>query len=142
MSNYNRVILMGRLTRDPQLSYLPSQTAVCEIGLAVNDVWRDKEGEKREEVCFIDCRAYGKQAEALGKYMEKGRQILVEGKLQLDSWEDSGGNKRSKHRVKLTGFQFMGQEDRQSQDKPGGPPKSVPAYDPLEDHRGSGDIPF
>lgn len=107
MASYNKVILVGNLTRDPQLSYLPSQTAVCEIGLAVSHRWRDKDGQQREETCFIDCRSYGKQAEVLNQYMRKGRQILVEGRLQLDRWESADGQKRSKHRVSILNFQFM-----------------------------------
>ncbi len=108
MANYNKVILVGNLTRDPQMSMLPSQTPVAEIGLAVNRRWRGQNGEQREETCFIDCRAYGKQAETLGQYMKKGRPILVEGRLQLDSWEGKDGTKRSKHRVIIERFQFLG----------------------------------
>ncbi len=108
MANYNKIILVGNLTRDPQLSFLPSQTPVVEIGLAVNRRWRSKEGEQREETCFIDCRAYGKQAETINQYMKKGRPLLVEGRLQLDSWQSQDGQKRSKHRVIIENFQFMG----------------------------------
>lgn len=107
MANYNRVILIGNLTRDPEMSFLPSQTAVTEIGLAVNRKWKDQQGEQREETCFIDCRAYGKQAETLTKYVKKGSPILIEGRLQLDSWEAQDGTKRSKHRVIIERFQFL-----------------------------------
>ena len=108
MANYNKVILIGNLTRDPQLSYLPSQTAVVEIGLAVNRRWRSQEGEQREETCFVDCKAFGKQAETLNQYMRKGRPIMVEGRLQLSQWEDKDGGKRSKLRVVIENFQFLG----------------------------------
>ena len=108
MANYNRVILMGNLTRDPEMSYLPSQTAVVEIGLAVNRRWKSQDGQQREETCFIDCRAYGRQAETLNQYMSKGRPILIEGRLQFDQWEGKDGTRRSKHRVVIDNFQFLG----------------------------------
>ncbi|NLF31819.1 MAG: single-stranded DNA-binding protein [Planctomycetes bacterium] len=107
MASYNKVILVGNLTRDPQLSYLPSKTPVCEIGLAVSRRWRDRDGQNREDVCFIDCRCYGRQAETLNQYMKKGRQILVEGRLELDQWETPDGQKHSRHRVNIESFQFL-----------------------------------
>ena len=107
MANYNKIILVGNLTRDPQLSYLPSQTPVVEFGLAVNRKWKDQSGQQREDVCFIDCRAYAKSAEILNQYMSKGRQILIEGRLQFDQWTDKDGNKRSKHRVFVENVQFL-----------------------------------
>jgi len=107
MAYYNKVILVGNLTRDPQLSYLPSQTPVVEFGLAVNRRWRGQNGEQREETCFVDCRCYGKQAETFNQYMSKGQTVLVEGRLQLDTWEGPDGSKRSKHRVFVQNFQFM-----------------------------------
>lgn len=107
MANYNKIILVGNLTRDPQLSYLPSQTPVVEFGLAVNRKWKDQSGQQREEVCFIDCRAYAKSAEIINQYLRKGRQILVEGRLQFDQWTDKDGNKRSKHRVFVENVQFL-----------------------------------
>ncbi len=108
MASFNKIILMGNLTRDPQLSYLPSQTPVCEIGLAVNHRWRTPDGQQREDVCFIDCRSYGKQAEVLNQYMRKGQPLLVEGRLQLDQWESQDGQKKSKHRVFIERFSFVG----------------------------------
>jgi len=108
MASYNKVILMGNLTRDPQLSYLPSQTPVVEFGLAVNRKWKDQSGQPREDVCFIDCRAYGKTAETLNHYTSKGKAILIEGRLQFDQWEGKDGTKRSKHRVFVESFQFVG----------------------------------
>ena len=106
MASYNKIILMGNLTRDPELRYLPSQTAVVEFGLAVNRRWRAADGQMREDVCFIDCRCFGKQAETLKQYMAKGRCLLVEGRLELDTWEKDG-QKRSKHRVFVENFRFV-----------------------------------
>jgi len=111
MANFNKIMLMGNLTRDPQLSYLPSQTPVVEFGLAVNRTWKDKDGEKREETCFVDCRTYGKPAEILNQYMAKGRPLFVEGRLQYQTWEKDG-QKRSKHVVIVDNFQFIGGNDR------------------------------
>jgi single-strand DNA-binding protein len=107
MASYNKVILMGNLTRDPQLSYLPSQTPVVEIGLATNRRWRDQQGQQREDVCFVDCRCYGRQAEIINQYMKKGRPLLIEGRLELDQWEAQDGSKRSKHRVFIERFSFV-----------------------------------
>ncbi|MDY6914644.1 MAG: single-stranded DNA-binding protein, partial [Planctomycetota bacterium] len=108
MANYNKVILVGNLTRDPQMSYLPSQTPVVEFGLAVNRRWRGQDGQQKEETCFVDCRCYGRQAETLNQYMAKGRPLLVEGRLQFDTWEDKDGSRHSKHRVIVERFQFLG----------------------------------
>ena len=108
MANFNKVILIGNLTRDPQMSYLPSQTPVVEFGLAVNRRWRDQQSQQREETCFIDCRCYGKQAETINQYMSKGRPILIEGRLQFDQWEGKDGSKHSKHRIFVERFQFLG----------------------------------
>jgi single-strand DNA-binding protein len=107
-ANYNKVILAGNLTRDPQLSYLPNQTPVVEIGLAVNRRWRSQDGQQREETCFVDCRAYGRQAETMNQYLSKGRPVLIEGRLQFSQWEDQSGQKRSKLRVVVEQFQFLG----------------------------------
>ena len=107
MANFNKVLLIGNLTRDPQLSYLPSQTAVVDFGLAVNRRWKGQDGENREETCFIDCRAFGRQAENINKYLSKGRQLLVEGRLTFNSWTAQDGTKRSKHRVTVEKFQFL-----------------------------------
>lgn len=112
MASYNRVIMMGNLTRDPVLRYLPSQMAVVDFGLAVNHRFRTKSGEDREEVCFIDCSAFGKQAEVINQYCQKGRPLLVEGRLKYDTWEDKqGGGKRSKHAIVIENFQLLGGRD-------------------------------
>lgn len=108
MASYNRIILVGNLTRDPQLSYLPSQTPVCEFGIATNERWRDKDGNNHEDVCFIDCKLFGRGAEVFCQYMTKGRPVLVEGKLKLDQWTSQDGEKKSKHRVFVENFTFLG----------------------------------
>ncbi len=108
MSNFNKILLMGNLTRDPQLSYLPSQTAVVEFGLAVNRRWKSKEGEDKEETCFVDCRMFGRRAEVINKYCKKGNPLFIEGRLTFDTWQAQDGTKRSKHRVTVENFEFLG----------------------------------
>ncbi len=108
MASYNRIILVGNLTRDPQLSYLPSQTPVCEFGIATNERWKDKEGNQREDVCFVDCKLFGKGAEVFCQYMAKGRSVLVEGKLKFEQWTSPEGEKKSKYRVLVENFTFLG----------------------------------
>ena len=107
MANLNKVLLMGNITRDPQLSYLPSQTAVCELGLAINRNWTGQDGVKKEEVTFVDCSCFGKVAELISKYKKKGDPLFVEGRLKLDQWEAQDGSKRSKMRVVIENFQFL-----------------------------------
>jgi single-strand DNA-binding protein len=112
MASYNRVILMGNLTRDPELRFLPSQQAVVNFGLAMNRKYKLQSGEDREEVVFIDCSAFGRQAEVINQYCQKGRPLLVEGRLKLDTWEDKqGGGKRSKLSVVVENFQLLGGRD-------------------------------
>ena len=108
MANFNKVLLIGNLTRDPQLSYTPNQTAVVEFGLAVNRRWKGQDGENREETCFVDCQAFGRLAENINKYLTKGRPLFVEGRLTFNSWTAQDGTKRSKHRVTVENFQFLG----------------------------------
>ena len=125
MANYNKVMLIGNLTRDPQLRYTSSQTAVCDLGLAVNRRSRTSAGEQREEVCFVDITAWGKQAETLSKYVTKGRQLFVEGRLTLDRWETKDGQKRSKLHVTLENFQFL--DSGRSRQGAAGAPQEGPA---------------
>ena len=100
---------MGNLTRDPELRYTPKGTAVAKLGLAVNRSWRNAEGQQQDETTFVDVDAFGKQAETLGQYMQKGRPILIEGRLKLDQWEDKNtGQNRSKLGVILEKFSFVG----------------------------------
>jgi single-strand DNA-binding protein len=112
MASFNRVMLLGNLTRDPQLKYLPSQTPVVEFGLAMNRKFKTGTGEDREEVCFVDCSAFGRQAEVINQYCRKGRPLFVEGRLKLDQWEDKqGGGKRSRMTVVVENFQLLGGRD-------------------------------
>lgn len=108
MGYFNKVILIGNLTRDPEVRYTPKGTAVAKLGLAINRTWRTETGEQREEVTFVDVDAFGRQAETIGQYLRKGRPVLVEGRLRLDSWEDKqSGQKRSRLGVVLESFQFI-----------------------------------
>ena len=108
MASYNRIVLMGNLTRDPQLSYTPANTAVCKFGMATNRRWRDRDGNMQEEVCYVDCTAFGQRAETFNRYMSKGRPVLVEGRLQFQQWTAQDGQKRSKHEVVVDNFTFLG----------------------------------
>lgn len=110
MASFNRVVLMGNLTRDPQVRYTPGGTAVAEIGLAVNRTWFDKQSNSRkEEVTFIDVTLWGREAEVAGEYLAKGRPVLIEGRLKLDSWDDkTTGQKRSKLGVVCEHMQMLG----------------------------------
>lgn len=108
MANYNKVILAGNLTRDPQLSYTPNNTPVVEFGMAINRRWRSQDGNQRDETCFVDMRAYGRQAETINQYMRKGQPMLVEGRLQYQQWTAQDGTKRSRHMVIVEAFQFLG----------------------------------
>ncbi len=115
MANYNKVILVGNLTRDPQLKYLPNNTAVCEFGMAINHRWRDRDGNQREEVCFVDLAAFGRQGEVINQYMSKGRPMLVEGRLKHDTWTGQDGQKRSKHSIVVDNSQFLGSREAPGQ---------------------------
>jgi single-strand DNA-binding protein len=118
MASFNKVMLLGNMTRDPQMKYLPSQTPVTEFGLACNRKFKTASGEQREEVLFVDCAAFGRQAEVINQYCTKGKPLFVEGRLKLDSWEDkNGGGKRSKLSVVVENFQLLGGRDS----GPGGP---------------------
>lgn len=112
MSSFNKVLLMGNLTRDPQLKQLPSSSTVADFGLAVNRRYKTQNGEDREETLFVDCAAFGKQADVIGQYCKKGKALFVEGRLKLDTWEDKmGGGHRSKITVVVENFQFVGGRD-------------------------------
>lgn len=100
MASFNKVILVGNLTRDPQVRAIASGQSVCELGLAVNRTWFDqKTNSRKDETTFVDITLWGRQAEIAGEYLSKGRSVLIEGRLQLDQWEDKDGQKRSKLRV-------------------------------------------
>lgn len=108
MAGFNRVLLLGNLTRDPQLRYLPNNTAVCEFGLAMNRSFKDRDGNQRDETTFVDISAFGRQGEVINQYMSKGRQIFVEGRLKFDTWTAQDGSKRSKLSVVVDNFTFVG----------------------------------
>src|SRR4026209_1362142 len=108
MANFNKVILAGNLTRDPELRYTPKGTAVAKIGMVLNRSWKSETGETKEEVTFVDVEAWGRQAEVIGQYLKKGRPVLIEGRLSLDSWEDKNTHqKMSKLKVVLESFSFL-----------------------------------
>lgn len=109
MPSYNKVILMGNLTRDPETRTTPSGSTICKIGLAVNRTFTGQDGQKKDDTTFVDCDAFGKTAEAIAKWMTKGRAILIEGRLRTDQWQDKDtGKQRSKLGVIIESFQFVG----------------------------------
>jgi len=130
MANYNKIILMGNLTRDPQLSYTPSNVSVVDFGMAVNRKWRSKDGESREETCFVDCVAFGVTADNINKYLAKGQPLLIEGRLTFDSWTAQDGTKRSKHRVTIENFQFLPTGEKTSSNNQGKSTERQQAPDP------------
>ena len=112
MASYNKVILMGNLTRDPETRVTPNGLTICKFGIAVNRVFNTQDGERREEVTYIDCDAFGRQADTISRYMSRGRPIHIEGRLKLDQWDDRNtGEKRSKLGVVVESFQFVGSRD-------------------------------
>src|SRR5437763_4317384 len=152
MASFNKVILLGNVTRDPEIRYTPKGTAVTELGMAVNRVYSTDSGEKREEVLFVDVTLWGRTAEIAGEYLKKGRPVLIEGRLQLDTWDDKqSGQKRSKLKVVGEGLQLLGARPSgsgstggeeegssapRSSSKSAPPPKAAPA-EPDDD-----EIPF
>src|SRR5438309_2150876 len=143
MASFNKVILLGNLTRDPEVRYTPKGSAVCDLGIAVNRVYTTDSGEKREEATFVDVTFWGRTAEVAGEYLKKGRPVFIEGRLQLDSWEDKqSGQKRSKLKVigetmqligaRAAGAGEQGEEDRTSRaaGKSSTPPPKAAAPQP------------
>jgi single-strand DNA-binding protein len=130
MANLNKVLLIGNLTRDPELRYTPQGSAICDLGLAINRQYTTNDGVKKEEVCFVDITAWGRQAETCNRFVKKGSQIFVEGRLKLDSWQDKEtGKNRSKLNVVAERIQFLsgtgagkhqddGQDEQQPYQKP------------------------
>lgn len=136
MPDINRVLLAGRLTRDPELRYIPSGAAVCRMGLAVSRTYKAPDGERKEETLFIDVTAWRGTAEYCGENLRKGRPIMVEGRLKLDSWEDKEtGQKRSKIEVQAHRIQTLDWEDR-------GAPAPKPEPRAIEEPVPEDDIPF
>lgn len=156
MANFNKVYLIGNLTRDPELRVTPKGTAICQFGLAVNRQFKDESGAMRDETTFVDIEAWGKQGETIGKYCTKGRPLFVEGRLKLDQWEDkTSGQKRSKLKIVLEGFQFLGSGQRDGASGGGGesydqspsperhspPPRSALSRPPAAENLDE-DVPF
>ncbi len=145
MANYNKVILAGNLTREPQLSYTANNTAVCEFGLAINRRWRGQDGNMQEETCFVDCQVYGRQAETFNQYMSKGRPVLAEGRLRFGQWTTPQGDRRSKLSVVVERFQFLGArgEPGTPPPEPAAPSQQAPSDQPdAEAPPATDDIPF
>ncbi len=146
MASLNKVLLMGNMTRDPQLSYLPSQTAVVEFGLAISRKFKKQDGTWAEDTCFVDCQMFGKRAETVQKFFKKGEPIFVEGRLKFDSWQAQDGTKKSKLRVFVENFEFVGSRGGQkaapgaAQNTEDGPPPETEA--PFGAGGGDDDIPF
>ena len=107
MASFNRVMLMGNLTRNPELKYTPSGTAVTDLGLAVNESFKNKAGETVEQTCFVDVVVWGRQAETASEFLTKGSPAFIEGRLQFDQWENQEGEKRNKLRVRADRVQFL-----------------------------------
>ena len=148
MANFNKVILAGNLTRDPELRYTPKGTAVARIGLACNRKWKSETGEMKEEVTFVDVDAFGKTAETIGQYLKKGRPILIEGRLRYQTWEDKqSGQKKSKLGVVMETFQFLdsgGGRGGDASEAPAPRPAaaSAPAPDGGDAEPPQDDVPF
>jgi single-strand DNA-binding protein len=152
MASFNRVILAGNLTRDPELRYTPKGSAVAGFGLAVNRTWKSESGESKEEVSFIDIEAWGRQAEVIAQYMRKGRPLLVEGRLKQDTWEDKNTHqKQSKLKVVLETFSFIdskGPDSGGSSDAPRRSSSAAPSKPPPSSEGGDAagteedDVPF
>jgi single-strand DNA-binding protein len=127
MANLNRVLLIGNLTRDPEVRYTPKGTAVTDIGMAINRVFTSEDGERREEVTYVDVVLWARLAEIAGQYLKKGRPVFIEGRLQLDTWDDKQtGQKRSRMRVVAENLQLLG-----SRESEGGPTGPAPARRPA-----------
>ena len=149
MSSFNKVILLGNLTRDPELRTTNSGTPICKFGVATTRVIRSGDGENREEVVFIDVDVFGKQAEVISRYFTKGRPIFIEGRLRLDQWETSAGEKRSKLLVVLESFQFIGSSRTDDETNTFSMNSSAPQQlsdsdtpTPRNDDFGDEDVPF
>ena len=137
-ASYNKVILIGNLTRDPQIRYTPKGTAVAEIGMAVNRTWFDQAtNQKKEETTFVDVTLWGRQAEIAGEYLSKGRSVMIEGRLNLDTWDDKeSGQKRSKLKVVCEQMQLLG--SREGGGSGGGSRAGAPARRPQGDEEFGG----
>jgi single-strand DNA-binding protein len=136
MASFNKIILLGNITRDPEMRYMPNNTPVVEFGMACNRKFKDASGQDREEAMFIDCAAFGKPAEIINQYCHRGDLLMVEGRLKLDQWEDKqGGGKRSKHRVAIDTFQLMPKRDGGNESQA---PRRAPATAPTRQSAAQG----
>ena len=143
MSNFNKVILIGCITRDLELRYIASGTAVVQVGLAVNERFKGSDGQQKEKTLFIDVDVWGRSAETLCNYAGKGRCILVEGTLELDTWDDKDGNKRSRHKVRCERFHFMDAKGENVEPVPTGkPPATSQPKEPTPPKAEQDEIPF
>jgi single-strand DNA-binding protein len=163
MANLNKVMLIGNLTRDPELRYTPKGTAVAEIGMAINRVRTDDQGQRQEDTTFVDVTLWGRQAELAQQYLSKGRPVYIEGRLQMDTWEDkASGQKRSKLKVVGENMQFLGssggggggarpagdeqqgqpQGQQQAAQPQGGSPAAADGFDDSGDDSGDEIVPF
>ncbi len=141
MFDLNKVFLAGRLTRDPELRYTPDGTAVAKLGVAVSRQYKTRDGEKREEACFVNVDTWDKQAEFVSKYFEKGRPIFIEGRLRSRSWETDSGERRSVVEVRADRIQFMDWVDRDEPAKSDTPVAQTPQDEPFEPPTDD-DVPF
>ena len=140
MASFNKVILIGNLTRDIELKYLPKGTAVCNLSLAVNRRWKNEAGEEKEDVYFAECKAFGKQAETIAQYVKKGHPLMVEGRLTREEWDDKKtGEKRSTTRIMIETFQFLKGRDEGAAPALRREAASAPAPKPDLD---ADDLPF
>jgi single-strand DNA-binding protein len=144
MPNLNKVQLMGNLTRDPELKFTPKGTAICDLGLAINRTWKDDSDQKQEETTFIDVTFWGKSGEVIEKYVKKGQPIYIEGRLQLDTWEDkTTGQNRSKLKVTGESFQFLPNGKKEDREQPpAGSHANADAVAAGTPSEGGDDIPF
>lgn len=137
-------MLIGNLTRDPELRVTPKGTAICQFSLAINRKWKDESQQEREEVTYVDCEAWGKGGENINKYTTKGRPLFVEGRLRLDQWEDkTTKEKRSRMKVVVDNFQFLGQgRDGTAQEREESPHRAPPSSKPAPSSDLDEDVPF
>ena len=146
MASYNKVILIGNLTRDPELTYLPSGTALAKFGIAMNESYTDKQsGEKKEDVCFVDITAWARTAEVCNEYLKKGNPVFIDGKLTFNSWETDDGQKRSKLEVVAQRVQLIGGRPLDSENGSGGEDDTTSAAPPSTEDApavADDDIPF
>ena len=151
MANFNRIIIIGNLTRDPEYNQLPSGQGLCKLGIASNRQYKNRTtGEMASEVCFVDVTVWGAQAESCNQYLSKGRPILVEGRLKLDTWKDQEGNNRSRHTITAERVVFLGSRqdaetglgDTQAAPQPAAQPAEAPTAALKEEPPFSDELPF